>query len=244
MAPYKACLFDMDGTIINTEDLYTVAASKLLARYGKGPLSWDVKIHLQGRPGPEAARLLMDSYDINDISVEQWQAQAFEIQEDLWRQAQWLPGALELLQWLSANNIPIALGTSSNTKAFRKKTGHLSEGFDLFGKHIVCGDDARIPKGKGKPNPDIWYACLDSINQERKQAGLEPIAIEECIVFEDGLPGVISGKNANAHVVWIPHPEARPYLGGDAAEAEVVGTNGTVLDSIKDFDKTLVVDNN
>lgn len=239
MAPYKACLFDMDGTIINTEDLYTKAASTLLARRGKGPLSWDVKIHLQGRPGPEALKILLESYGIDDISVEDWMAEAFQVQEVLWKETQWLPGAIELLQWLEDNNIPRALGTSSNTKAFHKKTGHLQDGFKLFGDHVVCGDDVRIPKGKGKPHPDIWYACLDLLNKEQKAKGLEPIAIEECIVFEDGLPGVISGKNAQAHVVWIPHPEARPFLNG--TERETVGANGTVLNAIGDFDKSQLV---
>lgn len=235
---YRACLFDMDGTIINTEDLYTEAASTLLAKHGKGPLSWDVKVKLQGRPGPEASAILMNDYGIEGVSVEEWMAQAFEVQQHLWPKAQWLPGTLELLQWLNANQVPVALGTSSNSKAFEHKTAHLQDGFKVFGEHIVCGDDPRIPKGKGKPNPHIWYACLDLLNAARKEEGLDAIGIHECIVFEDGLPGVISGKNANAHVVWIPHPGARPFL--DGTEHETVGPNGTVLDVIGDFDRGMI----
>lgn len=47
----KACLFDMDGLLINTEDIYTETLNETLAEFGKGPLTWDVKIKLQGASG-------------------------------------------------------------------------------------------------------------------------------------------------------------------------------------------------
>lgn len=43
----------MDGLLINTEDIYTEVTNELLAEFSKGPLDWEVKIQLQGRPGPE-----------------------------------------------------------------------------------------------------------------------------------------------------------------------------------------------
>lgn len=46
----------MDGLLINTEDIYTEVTNELLAEHGKGPLSWDVKITLQGRPGADVSR--------------------------------------------------------------------------------------------------------------------------------------------------------------------------------------------
>lgn len=69
---FRACLFgkfsprtldfgsqltnqDMDGLLINTEDIYTEVTNELLAEHGKGELTWDVKITLQGRPGPEVS---------------------------------------------------------------------------------------------------------------------------------------------------------------------------------------------
>ena len=44
----KACLFDMDGLLINTEDIYTETLNETLAEFGKGPLTWDVKINCKG----------------------------------------------------------------------------------------------------------------------------------------------------------------------------------------------------
>ncbi|ODV78080.1 HAD-like protein [Suhomyces tanzawaensis NRRL Y-17324] len=230
----KACLFDMDGTIINTEDLYTYCNTELLSRYGKGPLTWDVKMKVQGRPARDAHQIMIDTYQV-PLTLEQYAAISTDIQESLWNKAKFLPGALELIQHLHQINFPIALGTSSYKGSYDRKTKHLSHGFDLFGKHIVTGDDPRIPKGRGKPCPDIWLACLDSLNKDRREQGLEEIKIEECLVFEDGVIGVESGIAANAPVVWIPHPEMVPFLEGK--EQEIVGVNGEVLKSLADFDK-------
>lgn len=223
----------MDGTIINTEDIYTEAALELLAQYGKGPLTWDIKLELQGLPGPEASKKVVEFYQL-PVTPEEYVQQSFKIQENKWQKAQLLPGALELLQTLKKNNIPIALGTSSNKKSYAKKVDHLKEAFLLFDGHIVTGDDPRIPPGKGKPHADIWHVCLKSLNDERKEKGLEEIRMEECLIFEDGIPGVYSGINANAYVIWIPHLGALGQLKGK--EKEIIGNKGEILKSLADFD--------
>lgn len=222
----------MDGTLINTEDLYTEGATTLLKQYGKGPMTWDVKIQLQGRPGPEAIAILLKEYDIEE-SPEVWQQKANEVQDKLWNKAAFVPGGLELIKYLVEKKIPIALGTSSNTHSFKRKTKHLKE-FEYFKQHIVTGDDKRIPKGKGKPAPDIWYACLESINEERRESSLPDIQIEECLIFEDGLPGVESGINAGSTVIWTPHPEALPVLNG--RENDIIKDHGEILTGLDKFD--------
>ncbi|CAD1808528.1 Haloacid dehalogenase-like hydrolase family protein [Candida parapsilosis] len=229
----KACLFDMDGTILNTEDIYTEAASELLAKYGKGPMTWDVKIKLQGRPGLEATKIMVEEFKL-PLTPEEFAQEAIVIQADKWHKSRFLPGALELLEELYRKNIPIALGTSSNTINFDRKTKHLQQGFNLFEGHIVTGDDPRIPPGRGKPHPDIWFACLASLNKQRAQQNLESLKIEECLIFEDGIPGVHSGIAANAHVVWIPDPNALTVL--DGKEKEIIGTQGEILSSLVEFD--------
>lgn len=236
MAPkqIKACLFDLDGTLLNTEDLYTEGTSQVLARYGKGPLSWDIKLDLQGRPGPEATRRLLEAYGITEVTPEQYMQQAFEILQGLWGTSDWLPGALELLTYLKEKRVPVALGTGSNMLNYKLKTERLKEHFEVFGPHVVTGDDPRIPPGRGKPNPDIWHICLASLNQQREKEGLEQISIEECLVFEDGIPGVLSGKNAHAPVVWVPHPGALLELNGK--EKEILGDGGEILPSLAAFD--------
>lgn len=49
----RACLFDMDGLLIDSEDLYTICTNQVLHEHGKGDLPWSIKAQLQGRPGPD-----------------------------------------------------------------------------------------------------------------------------------------------------------------------------------------------
>uniref|UniRef100_A0A060TAH9 ARAD1D19536p n=1 Tax=Blastobotrys adeninivorans TaxID=409370 RepID=A0A060TAH9_BLAAD len=236
MHKYKACLFDMDGLLINSEDIYTQVTNELLAEHGKPELPWDVKIELQGRPGPDASRKFLEWAKL-DYTPEEWFAITTKKQTGRWKDTQFMPGALELLNHLKTNDIPFALATSSHRRNYELKTGHLRHGFDLFGDHVVVGDDSRIPKGRGKPNPDIWLVALESLNAERRTKGQEEIKPEECLVFEDGVPGVVAGKAAGATVVWVPHPKALEVLNGKQHEI-LPGHEGEILTSLIDLDKT------
>lgn len=123
-----------------------------------------------------------------------------------------LPGVEKLLQHLSAQrqgNVQIALATSSHRGNFHLKTDHMKDMFQVFPEeNRVMGDDPRIPAGKGKPAPDIYLLALKTINESRRQDGeTEDIMPKECLVFEDSVPGVESGRRAGMQVVWVPHPE-------------------------------------
>lgn len=224
----------MDGTLLNTEDIYTEASTDILALYGKGPLTWDVKIKLQGLPGQKASELMIEHYKL-PLSLKEFTEKSMTIQETKWHRSQFLPGALELIKSLKQAGVPIALGTSSNKINFHRKTKHLPDFQEVFGTKIVTGDDPRIPKDKGKPNPDIWFVCLQEINDERKRQGLEEIQPQECLVFEDGIPGVRSGLSAGCHVIWIPHNEAHPYIG--PVKEELKQHKLEIINSLVDFDK-------
>lgn len=202
---------DMDGTLLNTEDIYTEVSSELLAQYGKGPLTWDIKLQLQGLPGPHANELVIKHYDI-PLTVEEYTEKIMDIQKTKWHKCTFLPGVEDMLKKLKEKSVPMALGTSSNTVNFERKTQHLTTFLDFFGDQIVTGDDGRIPRGKGKPHPYIWYVCLEGLNKQRQAQGLETIQPHECLIFEDGVAGVYSGLSADAHVIWIPHPEAKEHI--------------------------------
>lgn len=103
--------------------------------------------------------------------------------------------------------VHIALATSSHEVNFKLKTAHLEELFAAFPLHRrVLGDDIRIQPGRGKPFPDIYLLALDLINGSLEE-GEPKITPEECLVFEDSVPGVESGRRAGMRVVWVPHPE-------------------------------------
>lgn len=121
-----------------------------------------------------------------------------------------LPGVEELLQTLAKRTDPaveIALATSSHSANFRLKTENISQLFDVFEQdHRVLGDDPRIGEGRGKPAPDIYLLALETINAKLRREGKTEIKPAECLVFEDSVPGVESGRRAGMRVVWVPHP--------------------------------------
>lgn len=106
--------------------------------------------------------------------------------------------------------------------------------FNLFGDHIVTGDDERIPEGRGKPFPDIWLAALKSLNSQLKEGEAE-IKPDECLVFEDALPGLIAGKAAGAFVIWVPDHRALKVMNGE--EHEHINGHGELLSSLTEFQR-------
>ncbi|KAL9088460.1 MAG: hypothetical protein Q9165_006184 [Trypethelium subeluteriae] len=136
-----------------------------------------------------------------------------------------LSGVPELLRNLSRTSTPkvhMALATSSHKVNFTLKTQKLGELFSVFAAdRRVLGDDERIPKGRGKPAPDIYLLALETINEgirrqnqsdDAKQE--QEVRPDECLVFEDSVPGVESGRRAGMQVVWCPHPGLlREYRG-------------------------------
>lgn len=102
----------------------------------------------------------------------------------------------------------IALATSTHRANYDVKTRHLSHIFSTFhDDRKVLGDDPRIPAGRGKPAPDIFLLALQTINDGIRRDGNEPeIKPEECLVFEDSVPGIEAGRRAGMRVVWVPHP--------------------------------------
>jgi len=92
------------------------------------------------------------------------------------------PGAVELLDYLKANNIPRTIATMSewDNVEFYIKHFHLEKWFDL---DKITYSDGTIP---GKPAPDIFLIAASKL-------GLEP---QDCLVIEDAIAGINSAKNA------------------------------------------------
>jgi pseudouridine-5'-monophosphatase len=230
----------MDGLLINTEDIYTIAHNIVLASLNSGPMTWPIKMQLQGRPAHQAITLLLDYFNLTDkISLEEYTAKVHEVQEIEFRKSIVLPGVEKLLRDLKNSGIEIALATSSGRHHFVIKTEHIKSLFSNFRpEHQILGDDSRIPKGRGKPNPDIYLIALKAIN-DTLPAGTTPITPEECLVFEDGVPGVVAGRRAGMRVVWVPHAGLAGELRGKEDEvlaglAEGKGDDGGIEGKVGD----------
>jgi pseudouridine-5'-monophosphatase len=202
----RAALFDMDGLLIDSEDLYTISTNTILERYGKPKIPWSIKAQLQGRPGPQAGEIFHQWAQL-PISREEFMAQQKELQTKLFPSTKPLAGVMDLLAGLKKRGIHMALATSSHAGNFKLKSGHLQDLFQYFApEHQVLGDDPRIPLGRGKPAPDIYLLALSTLNKTLEAQGQPPIQPEECLVFEDSVPGVESGRRAGMQAVWCPHP--------------------------------------
>lgn len=205
--PVRACIFDMDGLLINSEDIITDCINEILHEYGKPPLPWSIKAQLQGRTLQDASQVLL-SWAQLPISMEEYQRQLKTLHQKYFPTTQPLPGVSDLLAKLGADQrIELALATSSNREKFALKTDHLHDLFAVFPlSRRVLGDDPRILPGRHKPAPDIYALALQCINDDlaaKRQAQILP---EECLVFEDSLQGVEAGVQAGMRVIWCPHP--------------------------------------
>ncbi|KAI9792636.1 MAG: hypothetical protein M1833_001040 [Piccolia ochrophora] len=216
LPPIRACIFDVDGLLINSEDMYTISTNTILREYGKPDLPWNIKAQLQGRPGPEAGKIFQAWAQL-PISHSEFMSKQAALQSKLFPTTAPLPGASSLLSTLSSPTTSprpyLALATSSTTHNFKLKTSHLSSLLaPIPVTHRIRGDDPRVAAGRGKPAPDIYQLALKTINEGIREAGNgdeRPVRPEECLVFEDAVPGVEAGRRAGMQVVWVPNPGLR-----------------------------------
>ncbi|KAJ4515576.1 hypothetical protein HRR83_004731 [Exophiala dermatitidis] len=230
--PIRACIFDMDGLLIDSEDKYTEVTNTILRENNRPPLPWHIKAQLQGRPGPAAGKIFHEWAQL-PISREEFMQRLVELQAEAFQHCKPLPGVEDLLRrlqntYVKSDNtskseqqqqrekVHLALATSSHSRNYEIKTVKLRHLFDVFpDTHKILGDDPRIPTGRGKPLPDIYLLALQAINDtvmaqnQNSENGeqIRPIEPHECLVFEDSVPGVEAGRRAGMRVVWCPHPQ-------------------------------------
>ena len=214
----------MDGLLIDSEDHYTAVTNQILHENGRPDLPWNIKAQLQGRPGPAAGKIFRAWAQL-PISEQQFMERQKELQAELFKLCKPLPGVEVLLQRLngartrqptydrtpggSEKKVRMALATSSHRGNYGYKTQNLGPLFTVFpDRQKILGDDERIPKERGKPLPDIYLLALQTINEQvmTEGEGERDVRPDECLVFEDSVPGVEAGRRAGMRVVWVPHP--------------------------------------
>eukprot|EP00906_Rhabdomonas_costata_P037587 RCo052965 len=171
-------IFDMDGLLLNTEQLHLAASNMLLAKYGKTlPLS--LKARTSGRTSLESAKLVVEELRL-PLRAEQYVQSLFGFQKELWRDTAFMPGAERLLGHVFRSRLPAALATSIVKPSLERKTVAPSV-HALFDKFpvTVCGDDPEV-RGRGKPAPDLFLVAARRLNAQPSQ----------CLVFEDSPAGV------------------------------------------------------
>ncbi|CAK8678206.1 unnamed protein product [Clavelina lepadiformis] len=187
-------IFDMDGLLLNTEELYTIAFQNMCRPHGKS-YTWDIKIKCMGKKAQDGARYVIDALDL-PLTVDQWMEQLHDQLESLFTQAKLMPGAEKLISHLKSHNVPMGICSGSTREGYLAKTTHHRETFSIFSPVVLCGSDEDVKQSKPHPDP---YNVARSRFDPVPSAG-------SILVFEDSPNGVESGIAADMQVVMVPDP--------------------------------------
>ncbi|WP_323741056.1 HAD family phosphatase [Microbacterium abyssi] len=209
----QAVLWDMDGTLVDTEPYWMAAETALVESFG-GTWSHEQAIQLVGNGLEDSARILRDAGV--DMAPEAIVAHLTEeVRTALATQGvPFRPGARELLRDLQAAGIRTALVTMSLRRMARSVVDLMD--FDAF-EHIVAGDDADHPK----PHPAPYLQAADLLG----------IDIADALVIEDSVTGLRSGLASGAVALGVPHMIPLDEAGAHALWPTLEGrTAGDIVD--------------
>ena len=112
VTPLQAAVFDLDGLMFNTEELYHHVGGKMLERRGK-ELTDDLLSQMMGRQSHEALQIMIDWHDLDATAAELEAETDVIFGEILETQLKPMTGLRSLLAFLEERNIPKAIATSS-----------------------------------------------------------------------------------------------------------------------------------
>lgn len=183
----SAVLWDMDGTLVDSEPYWIAAEYELVGRFGG---TWtDADAHaLVGNPLLVSAAYIRERGGVRLDDHAIVEALMGSVVDRVRLDASWRPGARELVAALSAAGVPQALVTMSWVPLADAVLAHLPAG--TFGV-VVTGDQVT----QGKPHPEPYATALT-------QLGLEPAW---CVAIEDSPTGLASAEAAGVRTLAVPH---------------------------------------
>lgn len=182
-----AVLWDMDGTLVDTEPYWIQAERDLVASYGG---VWDDELahQLVGNPLIVSARMIRENSPV-PLSPEQIvTALLSDVTGRMREHVPWRPGAAELLKDAVSQGIPNALVTMSYVSFAQVMVDTLPSG--TF-HTIITGDRVRM----GKPHPEPYLSAASAL-------GVKPA---DCLAVEDSPTGTRSAVAAGVPTIAVPH---------------------------------------
>jgi HAD superfamily hydrolase (TIGR01509 family) len=190
MSRMRAVLWDMDGTLVDSEKLWDTAMHALYKRLG-GTLTPQVRAATIGGSAEVTMRIV---YADLGLPADQSMMAAtadwlHDYTSDLFDEGlPWCDGAHELLEALAIEGVPMALVT--NTKRSLTERALNSIGRHYFSV-TVCGDEV----ARGKPAPDPYLRAVLLLGESP----------ECCLVIEDSVTGTASAESAGCPVLVVPN---------------------------------------
>jgi len=193
MSTVKACLFDLDGVIVDTAVYHYKAWKRLADQLGLKFTEHDNEL-LKGVSRVRSLEIILELNHVTKTVEEQTE---LATQKNDWyveminqmTPAEILPGAKEFLEACRAAGIKTALGSAS------KNSGTILNKINLAGLFDAIVDGNHV--SKAKPDPEVFLKGAEAV-------GVQP---SECVVFEDAIAGVEAAINGGMKVVGIGSPD-------------------------------------
>ncbi len=210
----RACIFDLDGVLVDTAKYHFIAWRNLASKLGVEFSEHDNE-QLKGLSRDASLDYILNKGNIvaTDVQREQWKEEknneylALVLQMN---ENETLPNAKELLKELKSNNVKIALGSASKNAELILDRVNIKHYFDA----IIDGTKT----SRSKPDPEVFLLGAKALN-------CEP---HECIVFEDALNGVKAAKSGGFYAIGIGEPEV--LFEADKVYASLASVNFKMLE--------------
>ncbi|MFB2582670.1 HAD family hydrolase [Herbiconiux sp. P15] len=182
----SAVLWDMDGTIVDTEPYWMLAQERLVASYG-GQWTHEAAMTLVGS-GLDRSAAILQEFGVDMPGDEIIQLLSTQVMEQISERAPWRPGAVELLSALHDAGVPQALVTMS----IGRMAKHVAEllPFAPFGA-VISADEVT----RSKPHPEPYLLGATALG----------VDIAHAVAIEDSVTGVTSAVASGAAVIGVEH---------------------------------------
>ncbi|SEE45672.1 haloacid dehalogenase superfamily, subfamily IA, variant 3 with third motif having DD or ED [Arthrobacter alpinus] len=187
----KAVLWDMDGTLVDTEPYWIAAEIALVTAHG-GYWNEDMAHTLVGNALGDSAKILQGAgvkLSVREI-IDHLSA---EVVACIRREIPWRPGARELLSDLHGRGVRCALVTMSERALATEVVNSLEAEYFEF---LVTGDEVT----NGKPHPEPYLTAIELLRENDPA-----ITAAHCAALEDSVPGVASAVASGVATIAIPN---------------------------------------
>jgi pseudouridine-5'-monophosphatase len=186
--PIRAVMFDLDGLLVNTEDLYEKSGNELLSQHGH-TMNDNLREQIIGLTAHESLQTMIDAFAIETTVEELYVASEAIMRELIANELEPMPGMLDLLATLEAGGFRKIVATNSRRHYAHKllETCNVAHHFEF----VLTADDVQ----RAKPHPEIYQLAA-------QQLGLAPAAT---MVLEDSANGVRAASAAGAYTVAVPN---------------------------------------
>ena len=184
----RAVVFDMDGLMLNTEDIFELAGQRLMERRGL-IMTDEIRHSMLGRRAFEAFTALKSITGLTD-RIEDLMYETKELFESIAENSlETMPGLHDVLELIESLDLPRAVATSSP----RAYMTPLLERFDLLHRFhfTLTAEDVT----HGKPHPEIYQMAANRLH----------VHPGEMLVLEDSETGTRAAHAAGAYIVSVPN---------------------------------------